>query len=144
MDNKGFTLIELMIVVAILGILAAIAIPNFIRMNMRAKEARVKSNCHVVQLAAEDFAVQNEGEYAADTDTDTTPVGDTVLDLITGAVPLPNPFTNTVDQPLSSGVATKPGEVGYEVFVGTEGLNDGYKITGHGRSNVVLTLTNGI
>jgi len=47
-SKKGFTLIELMIVVAIIGILAAIAIPNFLKFQAKSKQSEAKSNLGAV------------------------------------------------------------------------------------------------
>ena len=49
--SKGFTLIELMIVVAIIGILAAIAIPNFSKFQARAKQSEAKANLKGIYTA---------------------------------------------------------------------------------------------
>ncbi len=57
--KKGFSLVELMIVVAVLGILAAIVVPQFQSHATRAKEAAVKSNLRVLRSGIELYTVQH-------------------------------------------------------------------------------------
>ena len=58
-NERAFTLIELLIVVAIIAILAAIAVPNFLEAQMRAKVSRVKADQRSIATAIEAYRTDN-------------------------------------------------------------------------------------
>ena len=59
--RRAFTLIELLIVVAIIGILAAIAVPNFMNARLRANIARIRSDLRSVGFAENAYMIDNGG-----------------------------------------------------------------------------------
>jgi len=67
MDRRAFTLIELLIVVAIIAILAAIAVPNFLEAQARAKLSRCKADMRTIVTAFEAYAVDHN-RYPYDQD----------------------------------------------------------------------------
>ncbi len=58
--HKGFTLIELMIVVAIVSILASIAVPQYKRFQLKAKTSEAKINIHAIRVSEELFSAEND------------------------------------------------------------------------------------
>ncbi len=120
--TAGFTLIELMIVVLIIGLLAAIAIPNFQHLVRRSKEATVRSNLHAIQMAVEVFAVDHGAIYPQ-------PADNAELESLmpNGSYPT-NPFTRAVTLVFWNADPANPGEIGIANLPG-----GGYSLKGYGQ-----------
>lgn len=93
--KRAFTLIELLIVVAIIGILAAIAVPNFLNAQTRAKVSRVYADQRSIATAVESYAVDH-GRPPIDMDA-----GATFLALWPEAMGGRDAFYNTLTTPIA-------------------------------------------
>jgi len=108
---KGFTLVEILIVVVILGILAAIVVPQFTNAANDARDGNIATQVSTIESQLELWAAQNNGSYP-----DLATAGETLADLVTAGFfkDLPeNPYTgsstivaNTTFDDADSGVTT--------------------------------------
>jgi len=88
--RKGFTLVEILIVVVILGILAAIVIPQFTDASTEAKESRLLSDLQMMRSQIELYKIQHNDELPGQGDNSTDFVTDmTTYTLVDGAPAVP-------------------------------------------------------
>jgi prepilin-type N-terminal cleavage/methylation domain-containing protein len=126
-NKEGFTLIELMVVIVIIGILASIAIPNYVKIVTQAKEAEVKANMHTTQIEVEYYRMEPWGCYPSS------------IDLISDKISpgLRNPFTPGGPVVQDEADADVAGVVEYA----TQDPYNYYTISGLGKNAIPVNLT---
>jgi len=132
MKKNGFTMIELVIVITIIGLLSSILMPNFSRIQDSAKKNTVKQVVHTLQMALESYYLES-GSYP----TSISSIDELLTTLQTSgdlSSPPTNPYTG---QPFAS--SDDSGKI--DISIDTEA--DSYHLTGYDRNNATVIIQAG-
>lgn len=125
--SRGYTLLELGVVILVTAIVVSLAIPQFVNRRDREREFQVRQNARTVQRVVEDWAAARDGAMPE--------LGDLAPGLFPRGVYPPNPFTG--EPSVIGPPELRPGNIGYS----TDGRI--YTVEGYGADGIVITLTNG-
>lgn len=132
-SDKGFSLIELILVIAVMGIIGAIVMPNFAKIGQKAKETALKSSAHTLQVGLESYFLQT-GHY---------PEGNLDIEALTTALRGEEAIHTAIINPFTGNAATAAdasGRISYQSATGSSH----YVITvmGEGNASTVTTIEN--
>ncbi|MFA4966985.1 MAG: type II secretion system protein [Candidatus Margulisiibacteriota bacterium] len=128
MKKKGFTLVEILVVIGIIGVLMAFLIPSLFGAQDRAKETAVKAVMHSAQLAIEAYNMENESYPVAHNIT---------LKNLCDNYLVPANYLASVPKNPYTGVEYKDSDMAGKIIYDYNDLDGKYKITGYKRNGII-------